>query len=191
MDKPHHHGNLRAALIDAGLTLLAEEGVQGLSLRKAAARAGVSHAAPAHHFAGKAGLVRALAAHGFRTFTDLMASERFRDGHTPMDQMQGICRGYLRFAEEHEALFQLIFTLDFTSHDVDEEFETASRQAYELLSEVCGLFEPLPGGPKAVETMIWSLVHGYASLRRYGRLVVPDGDPVEFQQLLPQLKPRS
>ena len=61
---------LRVALVDAGLALLAIEGLAGLTLRACAARAGVSHAAPAHHFAGLPGLLTAIAARGFGIFTD-------------------------------------------------------------------------------------------------------------------------
>jgi AcrR family transcriptional regulator len=77
-DKPHHHGNLREALINAGLLLLKEDGLDGLTLRRAAARAGVSHAAPAHHFSGKQGLVAAIAARGFLPLTEPTEAERFR-----------------------------------------------------------------------------------------------------------------
>ncbi len=61
-EKPHHHGNLREALIVAGIEILKEGGLPALTLRACAARAGVSHAAPAHHFDGLPGLVTAIAA---------------------------------------------------------------------------------------------------------------------------------
>ena len=60
--KQHHHGNLREALITAGVGLLNEGGLSALTLRKCAARAGVSHAAPAYHFKGLNGLLTAIAA---------------------------------------------------------------------------------------------------------------------------------
>ena len=75
-NSPHHHGDLRAALIAAGIDMLEADGIAGLSLRKIAARVGVSHAAPAHHFNGKNALLVAIAAQGFRTFTDLMRQGR-------------------------------------------------------------------------------------------------------------------
>ena len=66
--RPHHHGDLRRALIDAGLALLTEGGTSALTLRGCAARAGVSHAAPAHHFDGLDGLRVAIAEEGFDRF---------------------------------------------------------------------------------------------------------------------------
>ncbi len=190
-DRPHHHGNLRAALIDAALAILDEGGVEALTLRKAAARAGVSHAAPAHHFNGKHGLVVALAAHGFRTFTDLMEEERLRHGKDPQAQLLGICEGYIRFSREQRALFQLIFRTDFRK-DVSDELREASAAAYGLLAEVCALFEPSPNGPGVNEVMVWSLVHGYASLsqQRQGS-AWPSGRAIGFEDILPALTPRD
>jgi len=190
-EKPHHHGNLRAALIDAGMQLLAERGLDGLTLRRAAAKAGVSHAAPAHHFNGKQGLVLAIAAHGFQTFTQLMQDERYRHGDTPQDQLLGICEGYLRFAREHTALFRLIFTTEVKS-DPDEDLQTASAAAFGLLVEVCALFEPSPEGDGVNEIMMWSLVHGYAGLSQFSHLNNPStGEVIPFAMVLPKLKPKT
>lgn len=188
--KPHHHGNLRDALISAGLDILTKDGIDGLSLRKAAAQAGVSHAAPAHHFDGKHGLLVAIAARGFNTFSATMQAERYKTGRGPWDQMRGICRGYLIFAEQHPALFQLIFTTEYKNH-ADPDLQTASLAAYGILSEVCALFEPSPDGPGVNELRIWSLVHGYATLRTFTRSAAPDtGTPIPFDVLLPQMTPR-
>ena len=187
-EKPHHHGNLRAALIAAGLALLAEQGLEGLTLRRAAARAGVSHAAPAHHFKGKHGLIVAIAAEGFRTFTRTMAEDRIAAGTNAEAQLLGICTGYLRFATQHPALFRLIFTPTI-KNDPDPELQEASEAAFMVLSEVCALFEPSPHGEGANELMIWSLVHGYASLRAVEQMQNPkSGEPVPFASLLPPMR---
>ena len=68
----YHHGNLRRAIIDAALEAITESGPVGWSLRELARRAGVSHAAPAHHFGDKAGLLTAVAAEGFGIFADTL-----------------------------------------------------------------------------------------------------------------------
>lgn len=187
----HHHGNLKEALVEAGLTILSEEGFDGLTLRKAAQRAGVSHAAPAHHFDGKHGLTVAIATRGFETFTALMREEQFRQGDGPKDQLLGIAHGYLRFASEHPALFRLIFTTEY-KQDADPALQAASAEAYMVLAEVCALFEPSPLGPGVNEMKVWSTVHGYAQLRAFTRSVDPaTGNPIDIAKILPDLTPKG
>lgn len=187
----HHHGDLRAALIGAGIDILESDGSAGLSLRKIAARAGVSHAAPAHHFKGKNALLVAIAAQGFRTFSDLMREGLKNAAPDPHGQLVGLCHGYLEFAERHEALFELIFSTEIKAH-ADEELREASMQAYQLLEQTCALFEPSPHHESGNEIMIWSLVHGYATLRVYNKLMSPDGETVmPFESILPRLTPRK
>src|SRR5919112_6813183 len=72
--RPYHHGNLRRALIDAALTAVAQQGPAALSLRDVARRAGVSHAAPTHHFGNKAGLLTAIAAEGWDLLADALTA---------------------------------------------------------------------------------------------------------------------
>lgn len=185
----HHHGDLRNALIQAGLEILDREGLHALTLRKAAARAGVTHSAPAHHFHGKEGLLEAIATHGFEQFTALMNEERSKSGSGARDQLEGIIQGYLRFSREHPALFQLIFTLQH-DENTDPELEEASLQAYLVLADVCALFKPSAEGPGVNEMRVWSFIHGYASLTMFGRGMSPTtGDPIPFELLIPDLEP--
>lgn len=186
----YHHGDLRNALIQAGLEILDEGGLGGLTLRKVAARAGVSHAAPAHHFGNREGLFVAIAAHGFDRFREYMLADRFKDGTSPRDQLVGISRGYLRFSREQPALFRLNFSFEYKNHP-DGELQEASLRAYEVLAEVCDLFEPDPAGPGINELKVWSTVHGYATLSLFRRGQTPGGQPVAIELLLPVLTPRA
>ncbi|WP_298260124.1 TetR/AcrR family transcriptional regulator [uncultured Litoreibacter sp.] len=190
---PHHHGNLRPALIQAGIDILETEGTKGLSLRKIATRVGVTHAAPAHHFKGKAALLVAIAAKGFQVFADLMEKNRDAAPKDPQNQLLGLCQGYLQFAAENEALFELIFSTDIKPHaNVDEDFRKSANRAFRLLEDTCALFEPSPKHSQGHEIMIWSLVHGYASLRAYNKLISPeDGAAMPFELILPQLTPKK
>ena len=163
-DKPHHHGALRPALIDAARAILAEGGT--LTLRQAAARAGVSHAAPAHHFGNLSGLLTEIATEAFADFT--VAMERHRDAlpidATDRDRLAAICRGYLDFARNNGGLFSLMFNAD----DIDRSAPELSRVAqgsYDVLAAACAPFAATPKEAKALETAVWSLVHGYAQLR--------------------------
>ena len=112
----YQHGNLREALVQAGLKLLTDGGVAGLSLRAAAQLAGVSHAAPYRHFKDKDALVAAVAEQGFRLLSATMRAEMERAGEvagagaaSTRDRLRALGRGYLRFATEHPAYLQVIF----------------------------------------------------------------------------------
>lgn len=161
----HHHGNLREALVEAGLELLNEGGLSAMTLRKCAARAGVSHAAPAHHFHGLEGLLTAVAAEGFRHLTSNMLRARESVGDDPARELEAICDGYLRFARENDALLGLMFSstqIDFG----DSDLKSASAEAYGVLSEGCSQIDGGKLDSTATEIMIWSLVHGFATISR-------------------------
>ena len=68
----YHHGNLKSALVEAGLVILREKGLAGLSLRAIAERVGVSHTAPKNHFGNLAGLLTAIAGQGYEQLTETM-----------------------------------------------------------------------------------------------------------------------
>ena len=186
----YHHGNLRHALIQAGLEILERDGLEGLTLRKVAARAGVSHAAPAHHFGNRDGLFVAIAAHGFDLFTEYMLADRFSRGDGARDQLVGISLGYLRFSREQPALFRLNFSVEYKNH-ADANLQAASQRAYQVLADVCALFEPDAAGPGINELKVWSVVHGYAMLSLYRSGQGTDGQPVPIELLLPMLTPRA
>ncbi|MGQ7845268.1 TetR/AcrR family transcriptional regulator [Granulosicoccus sp. 3-233] len=187
--KPHHHGDLREALIQAGIELLAEHGAAGLTLRRCAARAGVSHAAPAHHFDGLEGLLTTIAARGFSLFTELMIKERQNSGGGPRKRLLAICRGYLAFAENNRSLYNLMFSSERLSY-CDSELEAASAAAYQVLADGCAPFKHGPGGAAGTEIMIWSLLHGFAGLSQKARQS-DDQHPmadIRLEDIIPQLE---
>lgn len=172
--KPHHHGDLREALVTAGIELLEQEGFNALTLRKCAARAGVSHAAPAHHFKGLVSLKMAIIARGHSFFAAAMAKEMGEAAPNPMAQLLAVCQGYLIFANHHNALFQLMFNsantdLSTITPAVQEEFVRNAHKSYGLLSQACEPFENAPGVGNSTEITVWSLVHGFAMLFDKGR----------------------
>ena len=163
-EKPYHHGDLRAALLAAGETELTERGVEGFSLRSVAKRAGVSHAAPAHHFGDTNGLLTALATEGFRTFQDTLDAREVGAADA-RDKAVRAGLGYLEFAMNRPALFRLIFSSarpDFASTDL----LTAAGRAYDHL---VGLVEPL-GGSDADVLALWAASHGIADLATGSKL---------------------
>ena len=170
-----HHGNLKEALVLAGLQILEEEGLDSLSLRKCAARAGVSHAAPAHHFDGLAGLKSAIATRGYRLFERLMKEGIEESGPGSMDRVMGMCRGYVRFATEHEALFNLIF-VQHSKLTPDPDRNAAAINARQVLTDACAGLSVGPGGSDATEVAVWSLIHGFAKLIEIERVTPGSGD---------------
>lgn len=166
--KPHHHGDLRSALIQAGISLLSEGGKDSLTLRKCAARAGVSHAAPAHHFDGLGGLRAAIAKEGFRLFRLSMLAACDDNNPSDLDRLKGICSGYLNFAIQNPALFELIFSAAPLGN-FEADLQQGTPFAYEVLRNACAPFVPSGQDPMIVETQVWSLIHGYTHLYMAGR----------------------
>ncbi|MCF6322682.1 MAG: TetR/AcrR family transcriptional regulator [Rhizobiaceae bacterium] len=185
----HHHGNLHEALIVAGIELLNEGGMHALTLRKCAARAGVSHAAPAHHFDGLNGLLAAIVARGFQQFTEAMVGEREKAAKDPFSILCAICRGYLKFAITNEALFNLMFSPQMQDLE-DNNSQRELPDAYQVLRDACAPFKHGSNGAAGTELMVWSLVHGFAQLTRKNR-VHPDKhttDDTNFDNILRDLK---
>src|SRR4029453_17310460 len=105
--RPYHHGDLPRALLEAAVEAAAEVGAAAVSLRDLARRAGVSHAAPAHHFGDKAGLLTAVATEGFELLADELTDAR----DTGADFL-GIGVRYVGFAVDHRAHFEVMYRPD-------------------------------------------------------------------------------
>jgi AcrR family transcriptional regulator len=158
----YHHGDLRRALIEAAVESIAETGPSALSLRAVAKRAGVSHAAPGHHFGDKAGLLTAVAAQGYDRFADALD----RAWETTGDFIEvGIA--YVRFAIDNRPYFETMFRPELLHED---DADLVRAEARSLAALVRGAGEPQPGPDgvtpeyNASALCAWSLVHGFAGL---------------------------
>lgn len=169
----YHHGDLRRALLDAAEEEIEIQGIEGFSLRKVAKRAGVSHAAPAHHFGSADGLLTALAAHGFRVFLDTMKERQKDFAPDGRSQIKGAGIGYIDFAERHNALFRLVFSSIRPDHD-DEDLDAAAFDAFNhLVNCVAAItgknaFEDEESMTHALA--LWSMAHGFADLMSSQRM---------------------
>ncbi len=183
--KKHHHGNLREALITAGVELLEEGGIDALTLRKCAQRAGVSHAAPAHHFDGLQGLKLAIAERGFQMFSKYLRDAIDTGPQTPHDRMRSIAVGYVRFGQDHAGLLDVIFGGHGLAAIVNEGGRDEA-EAYLILREVCAPFVPEGDNPLVVEAQVWSLIHGFTLLFLAGEFGPPDQplDGGPFDQIM-------
>ena len=168
-ERRYHHGNLRQALIEAGLAEL-EAGERGdVSLRELARRVGVSANASYRHFADKEALLVALATEGFRRFG---AAQATAARSHPAEPFRAAGRAYVDFARANPALFRLMFGR-FTSSHREPELEEAATGAYDGLRG----FIAQELGPRANEAALaagavraWSLVHGLANLILDGQI---------------------
>lgn len=177
-NKSHHHGDLREALIRAGLELLAEHGTEGLTLRRAAAKAGVTHAAPAHHFDGLDGLRSAISERGFEQLLEALECASAEAGSDDYQRLLDSNLAYVKFASENSALFQLMFTQVKIGTD---SLKTMAGKSYALLQDNCSRMKH-GYDPVAFEFAIWAMTHGYAALDmanrrpRHGAIIAPDFD---------------
>ncbi len=178
----YHHGDLRNALLQAAVAILEEGGLDALSLRAVAARAGVSHAAPAHHFPTLKALLAAVGAVAFERFVRTIQGEMDRGLSDPRSRLKGACDGYIRFARECPQQFRLMFSpsrLDWN----DPSFREAGAAARRQLEEICAPVAALRGDAsvearQALERLVWTSVHGYAHLLLAGQFGYPlDGNP--------------
>jgi AcrR family transcriptional regulator len=172
--RPYHHGDLRRAVLEAALTLVAAHGPAALSLREVARLAGVSHAAPTHHFRNKAGVLTAIAADGYRLLAEALAAARANpvEGSTPFRE-QGVA--YVVFATSHPGHFAVMRAPYLLDND-DADLAAARDSAGEQLR---GGAEELAGSGAATPLAAWSLVHGLASLLLEGNIRLEPGDDVE------------
>jgi AcrR family transcriptional regulator len=166
--KSYHHGDLRNALIQSGLELLAEGGAQELDLRKVARRAGVSHAAPYRHFADKQALIAAITEEGFRLLAEQIQATLHEVPDEPFEQLLGIALAYVHFAKAHPWLMREMFSGLTLERETFASLQMASKTVYRLYTDVIrrgqekGKF--VDGDPAALAGVLWSVLHGLAML---------------------------
>ncbi len=184
---PYHHGALHDALLEAAERVLERDGLAGLTLRAVAREAGVSHAAPTHHFGDLTGLVSELAAIGFRQFNAAMAAS---GASNRPDKAFARARAYVDYARAHPGMYGLMFRterLDMSRPSLHE----AANAAFAELAEAVGAkrhgqieARALSLDQAAAIVRAWSLVHGFTMLLLDDRLSdilhrLPDGTSID------------
>jgi AcrR family transcriptional regulator len=172
----YHHGHLRPALIAAAVEIIADAGPAGMTLRAAARRAGVTHAAAAYHFGSKAGLLTAVAADGYRrqatalTQAVLGAPNGIESGRAMLEM--GVA--YVRFAVTHPAHFEVMYRPELY-HSDDPDLLAAKAVTRKLLY---GSERP-DEQQLAAGVAAWSIVHGLATLWLNGDLPDQLGNDID------------
>lgn len=158
--KSYHHGNLRESLLLAAEATLAERGVHGTTLREVAKAAGVSHAAPYHHFASLNELLAAVAERGFIAFGDAM--EQASSAAEPHERLLQIGQAYVRCALAQPTRFRLMFAPQLAQAASYPALQVASNRAFGLLmATACA--QDSANGPE-LALCGWSLSHGLSNL---------------------------
>jgi len=182
--RSYHHGDLREALVAAGEAVLAEHGLQGFTLRECARRAGVSHAAPKHHFGDVRGLLTEIAARGFAQLTRRLRT-KLRAAHDDLDaQFIATAEAYLGFAEANPEHFRIMFRSDL----IDVYAPSLIGAAQETFTELTNVIHRQRREPEIdIESLEhdmtttnvindilvgWCYVHGLAHLKVEGQLAM-------------------
>ncbi|MFI0258702.1 TetR/AcrR family transcriptional regulator [Streptomyces sp. NPDC017056] len=166
--------SLRHRLVTAGAELVASEGVQALTLREIARRAGVSHGAPRRYFPTHLSLLSAIARQGFADLSD-RAAEAVADASDARAALQALSRTYLGFARTHPGMFELMFR-----HDLLESGHLGLRETslplFGTLVDLIAQVRPRPAAePAVVAGALWANLHGIAQLRAWGSLQLATG----------------
>jgi AcrR family transcriptional regulator len=171
--KNYHHGDLRNALVEAAARLMVEQGIANVSLREVARKAGVSHAAPYHHFSDKSGLLAAVAEEGFKRFNSYQIRALRRATNQPIQKLKALGHAYVRFAIAHPSFFRIMFRYDIAEPDRYPSLAGVAKRTFDRLLNTVG--ECLKNEKKSEDPMeasirAWALVHGLATLWLDGRL---------------------
>jgi len=170
----YHHGDLKNALIKAGVEILAREGVGGLSLRKVAKQAGVSHAAPYSHFADKQALIAAISTEGFKQLY-IQIEEIFKSyREEPKKLLVEIAWAYVQFALNEPDRFKLMFSSVLEKEKDYPDFVESSQQNFQQVVEVVEICQKAGvlklGTAELTAVSVWSAVHGLIMLILEGQV---------------------
>lgn len=175
MAKPnYHHGDLKNALIAAGIDILSKEGVHGLSLRKVAQRAGVSHAAPYAHYADKQALIAAISTEGYRRLYETLRAIGERYAGDPLRQLIEGAWAYTQFALQDPDHFKITFSGVIEKEQAYPAFVEMSQKSFGLVVQIVAACQAdgilKSGPPDLLAVSVWGLVHGVVSLLLEGQI---------------------
>ena len=172
---PYHHGALREALLEAAERVLERDGLAGLTLRAVAREAGVSHAAPTHHFGDLTGLLSELAAIGYQRFNAAM-SAAVAAASSPAEKGLASARAYVAYAQANPGMYGLMFRAERLDHQRPSLREASETSFARLAGAIAANRQEqikeaaLSLDQAAAIARAWSLVHGYTMLLLDDRL---------------------
>ncbi len=172
--KTYHHGDLKNALIQAGVEILAKDGVSGLSLRKVALKAGVSHSAPYAHFVDKQALIAAISTEGFRQLYERVSAVAKEYESKPSKQLEEVAWAYVQFAVDDPDRFKVMFSAVLEKEKEYPEFVAESQRNFQLVKMIVEANQAsgmLRSGPSDLAALsAWGIVHGFVMLLLEGQI---------------------
>lgn len=173
----YHHGDLKRSLIDAGLDLVREVGIEAISLRQLAERVGVSTPALYHHFRNKEALLGQLGEAAIDAFDDAMTSAMHQP--TEEDALSAFVLGYVRFARDEPALYELLFGRRIWSSNEAADFQRKARHSFRLQSERLLQLQqlgvlPENANPLRLAQVAWATLHGLCCMYNDGLAFTAD-----------------
>jgi AcrR family transcriptional regulator len=172
----YHHGDLKAVILAKAAALVAERGADGISLRELAREAGVSHAAPAHHFTDRRGLFTALAAQGWLLLAEALTGAR--------PDFVDAALAYVRFALSHPGHYAVMFDRSLVNPDDPDLIAAQIAAGAELAHGVETLKDPrAKADPQNAALAAWSLVHGFAMLRLNAAIDTGDDPMADVEKI--------
>lgn len=169
----YHHGDLRRALLEAAARLIARQGATRVSLREIAREAGVSHAAPYHHFEDRETILAEVAASGFEALREALArGAGGGEEASTLERLQGAGVAYVGFARENPEMYRLMFGGLLSDRSRYPALKNAADAAFGVLLDLLGAGHGAGerAGVHPVALATWSTVHGLASLLIEGLL---------------------
>jgi AcrR family transcriptional regulator len=163
--RPYHHGDLRRALVDAARRILEAEGPTALSLRAVAREAGVSPAAPYHHFKDKAELLDAVAEQGWQILDQMMAEAKAKAERK--DKLNSLGIAYVCFARENPALYRVMYDAARDKESLPEQMHDNEDSAYCKVRDTMVELGADPNATTEIElatTAAWCAAHGLAEM---------------------------
>jgi AcrR family transcriptional regulator len=164
----YHHGDLKNALIQAGIEILSLDGIKGFSLRQVAKRAGVSHAAPYAHFTDKQALIAAISTEGYKRLFSQLTQIDQKYCNDPLRKLVEVAWCYLQFAVKDPAHFKITFSGVIEKEKDYPAFVEISQRSFAFITEMvaeCQAAGILRSGPSdLIAVHLWGSIHGLATL---------------------------
>jgi AcrR family transcriptional regulator len=186
--KKYHHGDLKNALIKAGVEILSKEGIEGLTLRKVAARAGVSHNAPYSHFPDKQSLIAAISTEGFKHLYEELGAAMAAYPNDPKKQLQLGAWAYVQFAMKNTDTFKIMFSGVLEKEKDYPAFVEISHNTFGRVVSVvhacqqAGLLNST--APEMMAVTVWGQIHGIISLVLEGQISHTVLDQSDIHQII-------